>query len=397
MKPITDEARDLLKSKGKSSARSRYQRGWIEETGEKVKKWKGHFYTYEIGTGGKERRVHRAVILGLKSEIRKGEATKKLQAIIDREANGKVAAPSADVTLEWFFTERCVPIWRQNWKASNAASMEYIIRRYAVEPFAKTPLGSIDRFALQIHANELAKTMSKSIVKKFVTWSRAIYDEAVDQDYLAKNPARRLTVPEARCEVRRVLTIDEVARLLGSLDGRDALILRMYLVLGLRARELFALRRDDLEADRIRIDESLDAHNVFHSPKTAASKSWLWMPEGLAADVWRWAGEVEDQSERAILFTARNGSPVRSELWRKRVLQVAARSVGMEGVTIHALRRTCATILKQDGDLKDVQSHLRHSRPDITADVYIAEIPEQVRVAVAALERRLRGNQAASE
>ena len=75
----------------------------------------------------------------------------------------------------------------------------------------------------------------------------------------------------------------------------------------------------------------------------------------------------------------------------RRILQAASTALKMEEVTIHALRRTCATLLKQDGDLKDVQSHLRHSRPGITADVYIAEIPRQVRLAVAALERRLRG------
>ena len=33
--------------------RDRYQHGWIEETGKKVKKWKGHYYVYILTVDGK--------------------------------------------------------------------------------------------------------------------------------------------------------------------------------------------------------------------------------------------------------------------------------------------------------------------------------------------------------
>lgn len=385
---ISDRAHQVLTKRRK---RAKYQRGWVEETGRKTKKWKGHYYSYEMGSDGLERRVHRAVILGLKSELRKNEAQKRLQEIIDREVNGKIATPSAEVTWGWFAENRCLPIWRDNWKASHAKNTEYSIRRFTIAPFADRPLSSIDRFSLQVYLNELAKKASRSVVQKFCTWSRAICEEAVEQDYMSKNPARKLTMPSiVRPENRRHLSADEITALLGALGGRDALILRMYLILGLRARELFALRRDDLRVDQICINETLDVRNQFFGTKTATSTAWIWMPDGLAADIWKWADGMDDRSDDALLFQAPCGSPVRSDAWREDVLKPTAKRLGINGVTIQALRRTCATMLKGHGDLKDVQSHLRHANPEITAGTYIQEVPAQVRAAVQALEAALR-------
>lgn len=390
MLEISEAAQKIMLAKARTGHRSRFQRGWVEMTGLKTKKWKGHFYTYEKGTDGKDRRVHRAVIVGLKSEMGKKDAERILQEVVDREANGRTAKASPMVTFEWFVENRCLPLWRERWKTSHVERSEYLIRHYVVAPFAKTPLAEVDRFRLQTYANEIAKTRSKSIVQKFINWTRAAFDEAVEQDFVAKNPARMLSFPrELKAEGRRALTFDEVRAMLATLDGRDGLILKMYLVLGLRARELFALRRDDVDGDRIRIDEALDHENNFHKPKTASSEASLWLPAGLGRELAEWMERMEDREPGALLFTASNGAPIRSENWRKRVLQVAAEKLGLSGVTIHALRRTCATLMNQAAGIKDVQAHLRHSRPEITAEIYVQEIPESVRDAVTRLEDKL--------
>ena len=41
-----------LKNIGRHMPRDRYQHGWIEETGKKVKKWKGHYYVYVLTLDG---------------------------------------------------------------------------------------------------------------------------------------------------------------------------------------------------------------------------------------------------------------------------------------------------------------------------------------------------------
>jgi len=70
--------------------RDRYQHGWIEETGKKVKKWKGHYYVYILTVDGKEKRRHCSAILGLKSEMRKWEAERELEKSLSERVEGTV-------------------------------------------------------------------------------------------------------------------------------------------------------------------------------------------------------------------------------------------------------------------------------------------------------------------
>ena len=55
--------------------RDRYQEGSLVSIGKRVKKWRGHFYVYEKQADGSEKRRFRNVLLGLKSEMDKGQST----------------------------------------------------------------------------------------------------------------------------------------------------------------------------------------------------------------------------------------------------------------------------------------------------------------------------------
>jgi len=63
-------------------------------------------------------------------------------------------------------------------------------------------------------------------------------DEALEQDLIVRNPARKLSFPETRKPRKTVLSEAEIGELLGDLEGRDRLIVRMFLVLALRPGEL---------------------------------------------------------------------------------------------------------------------------------------------------------------
>src|SRR5437867_462715 len=91
---------------GRYMPRDRHQEGWVEETGKRVKKWKGHFYVYLRQLDGSEKRRHRAVILGLKARMKKWEAEAKLQDVIDKETAGTNVQPSPVYTLHWFWENR---------------------------------------------------------------------------------------------------------------------------------------------------------------------------------------------------------------------------------------------------------------------------------------------------
>jgi len=77
--------------------------------------------------------------------------------------------------------------------------------------FHKTPLGNFDKFTLQVHLNNLAKTNSKDRVLQIRAYLRDIFAEAVDQDFLVKDPARKVTSRLSARHRSDYLDLDTVA------------------------------------------------------------------------------------------------------------------------------------------------------------------------------------------
>jgi integrase len=61
-----------------------------------------------------------------------------------------------------------------------------------------------------------------------------------------------------------------------------------------------------------------------------------------------------------------------------RVLQPIADDLEIPKLNFQILRRTIATRAQKLGSVKDIQSHLRHSRADTAANEYMQELPESV-------------------
>ncbi len=216
--------------------------------------------------------------------MKKWEADKALRAIIDKETSSLNVTPSPAFTLRWFWEQRYKPMKESTWKVSSRKRTVGFIENYLMSPFGGAPLSDLNRFELQTHINKLAESFSHSVVAKFRVYVKAILDEAVERDFLAKNPARKRSIPETRKTCKRTLTHEEIAAVVGQLQTRDRLIIRMFLVLGLRPGELFSLRRNDKVPGRIRVDESVSADRILVEPKTEASVSYVWWPQSLEVE-----------------------------------------------------------------------------------------------------------------
>jgi integrase len=369
--------------------RERGQNGWLEITGKTRKRWRGHFHVYELQPDGKEHRKHKTLILGLRSDMTRKEAADALRQAIAAKSELKTEK-QPEMTFGQFWRERFLPMHQQKWKVSSRQTQIDNIERYCVALLEDKLLTKIDRFGLQMQANRLADNFSRSVVNKFVTWSRAILEEAVDEDLLLKNPAKKLQMPETREENKRFLTLKEIPVVLGKLPFREQLIFRMSLVLGLRPGELFALRWDDIDGYSLRLDESTVDGEVYPSLKTEKSRGFLALPASLRAGLAEWKEIQQPETEQEFIFPNADGGVLRLDNYRADVLRPAldriAEETGIDGIDFRACRRTCATHLSKHGGIKDVQAHLRHSRATTTLDVYIQEIPESVREAVESLD-----------
>ena len=379
----------LILSARRNMGRDRYQEGRVQLVGRSVKKWRGHFYVYEKQSDGCEIRRHRNIFIGFKSKMDKGQAKQRLREIITRETQDVPRAP-VNVTLRWFYENRFLPQKEEQWKITSRPKTKRFIANYLLKRFGDFLLSDLDKFTLQTYLNQLAPNFSKSVLAKTRVYLNSILDEAVELEFLIKNPARKLVVPKSgKKTATKHLTPDQIPVILFHLSNRDRLIVRMFLVLGLRPGELFALRWNDKDQNSLRIDSSI-TDGIEVETKTEGSDAAVWLPVSIETELEWWRSAVADPRPEAFIFPSLRGSAINTNNFLFRVLKEAAKKAGVEGVTHQMLRRTCSTYMAQLTTVKDVQAHLRHSSAKTTLEHYIKSVPESVRVAVESLDHLLK-------
>ena len=243
---------------------------------------------------------------------------------------------------------------------------------------------------IQTYLNELAPNFSKSVLTKIRVYLNSILDEAVELEFISKNQAAKLAVPRSGKKVTGVhLTPEQIPAVLFNLSDRDRLIVRMFLVLGLRPGELFALRWNDKAQNSLRIDTSI-TDGIEVETKTECSSANVWLPVSIETELEWWRSASKDAGPEMFIFPSARGTAINTNNFLFRVLKEAGRQAGIDGVTHQMLRRTCSTYMAQLTSVKDVQAHLRHTNAKTTLEHYIKSVPESVRVAVESLDHLLK-------
>lgn len=131
------------------------------------------------------------------------------------------------------------------------------IERDIVDRFGDEPLAALDKGTLQIRLNRLAVDKSADRVKHARYYMKAIFEKAVENEFLERNPARKLALPaELKPKDKTVLTWTEMQAVLAWLPWlpfRDRLLMRLDMSEALRPGELFALRWKCFQGDRLEL------------------------------------------------------------------------------------------------------------------------------------------------
>jgi len=371
-----------------------HQRGWVVLRG---RKWYGYYRRTVLDPITNEQKVDVIpIVLGPKSELTKFQARERLEQEVTKQTgtdSGSRVMNDGSVTFGWFVRNRFFPLKEANWKPETAKVKKLIIQKDLVETFDGIPLENFDRFALQLHLNQLAKTRSKDRVLQIKSYVRDIFAEAVEQDFLTKDPARKVTVPsQLRDTDRTTLTWEQLRDALLQLALRDRVLLELDMTNALRPSELFALRWKCFNYAESKMQVFETAYNGAIRPwgKTRKSLGRVHLPKELAEDLWLWKQECPDSSPDAFIFPDAKGGFMDTGNYRKRVLHKLARDLGLPKLTFQVIRRTIATLAQKKGTVKDVQGLLRHSRAATTTDVYMQEIPESVQATINAIHAELR-------
>jgi integrase len=184
-------------------------------------------------------------------------------------------------------------------------------------------------------------------------------------DMLRTNPAYGVKLPKVTVNEMRHLTPSEVDFIGGRVGDEHETFIYVLAYCAIRAGEAVALRRKNVNIVRseLRIVESASENNghITFGPTKNGRKRDVTVPKFLMKRIEDHLGNV-GQDPDALVFTSPEGGPLRLSNFRRRVWYPAIKSTELEGVRIHDLRHTGASILINQGlHPKIVQQHLGHS------------------------------------
>jgi integrase len=414
---------------GKHMSRQRYQRGTLKpfvpaQKGKPQRQlprgtyWARWYRYVQTPNGGEKRSPREKIItkelarsfrIGAEYEgpLTKADAQRVLDLLIARDA-GTFIPPDTSATFAQVAREY-VAMVEPNWGPHTVRTSKGLIE-YALigSKLGSRPIAEVTEMELQHFLNDhVAAGASRSKLSKLLLYLRNVLDHAVMKKLIPANPARnpgyRLKAKSRKAVSGRYLTLEECQRLLSVVSGADHLALRILIQLGLRSEELFALRRDDVIGEALRIDEAI-VEGASATVKTEASEAAVYIPPDLRMELRRWL-EGLSSDPRAWLLPSPKGHPWGAQNYLNRVLKPAAirARVGLfkrktrtgdevesTDVNFQVLRRTCATLFGAKAkDPRDTQAQLRHADPSVTLRHYQKSIPESVRTAAVALESEL--------
>jgi integrase len=350
------------------------------------------------------------------------EVRDKAKAVRERVDNGAPANDDKMALAAWMARWRETTLAASDRKESTRSLYASLSRKHIEDgvispvPLAKLRPSDVEKLILDMRSQmkpgkrteenqnpEPVRALADSTIRSVYAVLRMGLDGAVRDGLLARNPAVSVQWPGvARTEAAH-LDPQRVTELLAAAESsRYHAALLLIATTGLRRGEALALRWSDVDLDAgvlhvretvQRIDGKLSTGPV----KTDRSRRTIPLSPAAVALLRRHrVTQLEERMRAAnqwadtgLVFTTELGSVVdpRNLL---RVVEVAAKRIGLDGVGVHTLRHSSATAWLEAGvHIKQVSDLLGHSSVAITGDVYGHGSDQSARAAVDGLSGAL--------
>ena len=260
-----------------------------------------------------------------------------------------------------------------------ASSYQRPVERYILPEFGNRVMNEILPIEVDKFLTDLGKKYSLGTVKKARMCLNAIYDTAIDNGIVFRNPCRKIdATSEVKSSEKRTYSQADVDRILDYCDS-DAygIYIRLFLELGLRCSELCGLKWSDFDLKekvvyirRAATDEN--GKTVVAEPKSKTSIRTLPLSGKLVEALCNLEKCTTD--EYVVESTKTPGTPVNPKNFWNRYLATMPNEAQGEFPILspHELRHTCGTLLyKRTGDIYAVSKYLGHASVDITARLYV--------------------------
>jgi len=386
--------------------RARNQQGRVTLTSRGS--WQISYYVYLTDAAtNKPKRHHRARIVGRKPSMRKVDAEEILRQELRIIGSSPTSRP-ADGTMtfgEWMRTVY-IPMRGANWRDATVRSNHDYLDRYIYPVFGCVALNDITKSSVQMLLNKMANEgYSYWVVYHVRDLIKAGLAEAVDQDVLEKNVARKTVVPEIEERDKNVLPIEMYGQLLARIeDVRDRAIFLIGCFCALRPSELFALTWESCQGSVFKVMNT--AWRGQFQPKKIKRKNryggsnfrWVAIPDIVQEAIEQWRRQAKNTAPDALMFPAEKRAqflgpkPMLADNWARLRLYPIAKQLGMKfRPSFQVLRRSFSTHGKSNGHPTDMQAQLGHTDPRTTLDFYTRTLGPEVLAMVNQIANQILG------
>lgn len=258
-----------------------------------------------------------------------------------------------------------VGAWRRTWlelEPKTKAGYESILNKHILPRWRDARVGAVSTNAIQQWINELATERSPKTVRNVYGALRSAMNVAVEHRFITSNPCDAVRLPK-RSKAKRsmlFLTPPEITAVAEAITPRHKLMVFVSAYVGLRAGEVEALRRKDVDLLHSRLSvvlalkdinttsENIAAEDkglIFGTPKNGESRAVV-IPKFLGAmfrahleadgsptplgypavddyGELRWKRDAADPDR--LLFTSTEGEPIRHDNFYRRHFKPAVR------------------------------------------------------------------------
>jgi integrase len=240
-----------------------------------------------------------------------------------------------------------------------------LLRRHIAPHFEHVTIAEVTLARVRRWRKKLLDSgVSEVTAAKAYRLLRAIFNTALDDGLIRRNPCRIKGADREHSPERPVLTVTQVYALADAVGLRYRALILLAAFTSLRWAELAALRASDIDLDRriVHVTRQLYYHGAGHSFGPLKSRAGLRdvdFPELIVADLREHLNWLP--ASAALVFVTSTGTPLAHSNFRSRVWLPALAAVALEGIHFHDLRHTGNQLTANAGaNPKELMARMGH-------------------------------------